>query len=77
MSDEEIDRVVEPEPGLDDLADRLRIAAARLRFERLALGPVEDIAWPMLKRSEQDQWRDLAFAARTVMACGPTRRAAS
>ena len=54
---------------LDELADKLRVATVRLRLERLALGPVEQlIEWPMLKRSEQDQWRDIARAVQAVMA---------
>jgi hypothetical protein len=69
VSDElHLDEPVVVDPELDELADKLRMANVRVRFERLALGPVDDvIAWPMLKRSEQDQWRDIARAVRTVV----------
>lgn len=69
MSDDVVDNQVVDRRDLDELADKLRLATVRLRLERLAIGPVEQlIEWPMLKRSEQDQWRDIARAAQAVMA---------
>jgi hypothetical protein len=69
VSEDVVDDVVVDHRDLDELADKLRRATVRLRLERLALGPVEHfIESPMLKRSEQDQWRDIARAAKAVMA---------
>jgi hypothetical protein len=69
VSDDVLDDQVDERRDLDELADKLRVATVRLRLQRLAIGPVEQlIDWPMLKRSEQDQWRDIARAAQAVMA---------
>jgi hypothetical protein len=68
VSDDVLDDQGVDHRDLDELADKLRVATVRLRLQRLAIGPVEQvIEWPMLKRSEQDQWRDIARAAQAVM----------